>query len=128
VLSAALAMSSCSALAQTPDQKIDQRSLRGETFERVTSLLPENASYVIQNVSASFGIEADHDVSDSESDGWIVVALCLDDPRESKAHTVEVAIIPEEAASAEVRATAKTNGYADILDCSDVFVGADAEG
>jgi hypothetical protein len=124
ILASTPLLAACTSKPATPEEKIDLRSLRGQTFDLVVAELPDDATYLTQDASPRFGIDAGYDLGDFGSDRWTVLAVCLDYPYVSRVDKVAVSVIPSNVATLEVREKAKDDDYADSVECSDVFVGA----
>lgn len=70
--------------------------LVGKNLSEVEGLLPDDALYLVQDVSTAVDREPSYDSSQMESDRWTIVAACSNEPTIEASGTIEIAVVPSD--------------------------------
>ncbi|QTX03547.1 hypothetical protein [Agromyces archimandritae] len=79
--------------------------------------LPEDATYLLQDVSVLFGGDSDDFDFTRGSPEWTVLAACSDAPWLEDSDTIEIAAAPTQALTAGTIRAARAGRYRDTVSC-----------
>jgi hypothetical protein len=99
----------------TPSTLID--SVPGRSLEFVDDHVGADITFLIQDVSPRVGLPASYQLERGD-DLWTVVAVCANSASLGDATSVEVAVIPKKAFTAEVTKSMKAGAYRGSVDCA----------
>ncbi|MFJ4223816.1 hypothetical protein [Microbacterium sp. NPDC089695] len=89
----------------------------GKTFAEVDQHLPDDATYLVQDVSPIFDVDPSYNGDQFGSSQWTVVAACADEKWLETSTTIEIAVAPTASVSAAELASARAGDYSDSLVC-----------
>ena len=106
-----LGLCSCTSPGVGPD------AIVGKTMGEVDNVLPDDATYMVQDVSTLFKAKPSYTESDFGSSRWTVVAACSSAASLEDSDTIELAVAPTDAVSESDRAAARDGEYASAVTC-----------
>jgi hypothetical protein len=106
-----ITLSGCSSTGASPADIV------GRTFAEADPDLPENAQYLVQDVSVEFDQKPSYNADQFGSSQWTVLASCSDEDTLQASSVIEIAVAPtSEVGDQEVEA-ARNGEYADLVTC-----------
>ncbi|MFC8597473.1 hypothetical protein [Isoptericola sp. NPDC057191] len=104
------------AACEGPDE-LSVKDAPGQTLDVVNEHVPDDASFVIQDVSPVVGVAASFD--ESNTDEWTLLAACADAQVIDQAATIEVSVVPSSRVTNEVRSKIEAREFGETVgDCT----------
>lgn len=86
------------------------------TLDQTIEDVPQDSELLVQDVSHRVGDAPRYDPN-SPPEGWFVVAVCADAPVVSEATSVELAVVPSQAVTIEIRRDVREGQYLNAVWC-----------
>ncbi|MGM1016764.1 MAG: hypothetical protein ACQEW8_04420 [Actinomycetota bacterium] len=117
LVAAALALSALGVTGCTAEAEpvLKPAEVVGGPFQAVWDAVGDEATLLVQDSSPR--VDREPTFTDQEPAGWVVVAACADDADLRQATSVEVAVIPEDTFTTDVREDLEAGEYTDAVDC-----------
>lgn len=94
------------------------QTIVGRSFAEAEQALPDDAVFLVQDVSPLFNMQPSYTDSQFGSSRWTVVAACADADLLEESSTVEIAIAPSESLTATELSNARNGDYSDSIVCN----------
>lgn len=111
-IAATLAVAGCA-----PEAELAPSELLGASLDRLTGAVGDEVQLFIQDASPRVGLPASYAFDHGEDSAWTIVAICSSDQNVLEPGSVEVAVIPSAAMTAELEAEVDDGDWAGAVDC-----------
>jgi len=111
-IAATLAVAGCA-----PEPELTPSELLGASLDRLTGAVGDEVQLLIQDASPRVGLSASYAFDRGEDAAWTIVAICSSEANVLEPGSVEVAVIPSAAMTAELEVEVGDGDWVDAADC-----------